>query len=374
MQTDQTTSHQRMMTPVTSSFQASFPVQPDPEEALVERLVATAAQAGVEADRVSVVNYYVALKSKPLAILAGPEESGKVALVESFAQVLVGPDCWRCQMMLGHAWWAAGSSNVALFTEAQARFIASKLFDLIADALHPQNAARIFMGCLTHISPAELVGFFSEVAFQIRHGQLMQLPGFHLSEPIPYPPNLFLLGTMDTGRFSEWDDALLSQATVLLWPPEATVKEAVFRKPWLEPLGEATWCRPGEAGTCLLFSSIRSEKAAFAKLHAVPGWRAALMQPLWQIHELLKDYAVGLSESALDDALIYVANAWSHRGHGLFDPVMGCNLLVALDLAILQTLLFRATERLCASAALRGRSMDLLGSRFPRSAAFVSRV
>lgn len=359
-------------TTVTPSGRPDGVAQPEAEVELIGRLVEAAARAGVVADRVSIVNCYVALKSKPLAILVGPGDSGKVALVKSLAQVLVGPECWRCQLMLGHAWWATGSSNVALFTEAQARFIASKVFDLVADALHPQNADRVFMGCLTHISPAELVGFFSEVAYQLRHGQLMQLPSFHLGEPIPYPPNLFLLGTVDAEHFGGWDDGLLSHATVLLWPPQAAGKEAAMRAPLLEDRSATTGCRPGEAETCFLLSSVRSQRAALRRLHSVPGWRPALMRPLWEMDELLRDYAVPLPETALAQALIYVANAWSQRRQGLFDPAMGCNLMVAMDLAILQTLLFHATERLCDSAVLHNRSMDMLGARFPRSAAFVS--
>lgn len=345
--------------------QARTPVRPQGEEELVERLVETAARSGVRADRESIVNCYVALKSKPLAILAGPPDCGKVALIQSLARVLVGPECDRCQVMLGHAWWAAGSSGVAIFTEAQARLVASKVFDLVAAAQEPGNAGRFFLGCLAHISRAELVNFFSEVAFQLGHGQLMQLPSVHLSEPVPYPANLCLVGTMDTERFEDWDDDLLTQATVVLWPAQTTL-------PMVEDGSETSGCPVDES--CFFLSAIRSEREAFRKLHTLRGWLPALMEPLWRVDELLRDHQARVPDAALGEALIYVANAWSREGRGLFHSTMGCNLMTALDLAILQTLLVRAVEQVCGSAALRSRSMDILGSRFPRSAAFVSTV
>jgi hypothetical protein len=41
----------------------------------VARLIQAVTEAGVEADPVSIVNVYVSLKSKPLAILVGPAQA-----------------------------------------------------------------------------------------------------------------------------------------------------------------------------------------------------------------------------------------------------------------------------------------------------------
>jgi hypothetical protein len=68
------------------------------------------------------------------------------------------------------------------------------------------------------ISPAEVIEFFSAVAFQLWHGQIMRLPAMHLTEPVPYPSNLFLIGTMDRARFDWYEDDLLTRTTVIQWP------------------------------------------------------------------------------------------------------------------------------------------------------------
>ena len=195
---------------------ASAPL--DPELKIIKHLMRVTAEVGLQTDPVSIVNLYVALKSKPMAILTGIAQSGKVALVRILAQALIGDDPLRCQMMAGHAWWAGQTGNVALFTDMQARLNADKVLSLIEEAGRPENARRVYLACLTRISPAELTGFFSELACQLRHGQIMQLPGFHLTKPIPYPHNLLLIGTMDAARL-DWHDAeLLTKTTLIRWP------------------------------------------------------------------------------------------------------------------------------------------------------------
>ena len=67
----------------------------------------------------TLANFFVALKSCPLVILAGPSGSGKLALARLTAHLLAGDE--RQSSMVGHARWAAGSSNSAMLVEAQAR-------------------------------------------------------------------------------------------------------------------------------------------------------------------------------------------------------------------------------------------------------------
>ena len=69
-----------MTVTVCSSLQACTP-RDDTEQEIVARLIETAGGAGLQVDPISIVNFYVTLKSKPLAILAGPAQSGKIALV-----------------------------------------------------------------------------------------------------------------------------------------------------------------------------------------------------------------------------------------------------------------------------------------------------
>jgi hypothetical protein len=65
------------------------------ETDLVASLVQVSIDAGVRVLPSALVNLYVALKSKPLAILVGPANSGKVAAVQTIAHVLTVGDTAR---------------------------------------------------------------------------------------------------------------------------------------------------------------------------------------------------------------------------------------------------------------------------------------
>jgi hypothetical protein len=70
--------------------------------------------------------------------------------------------------------------------------------------------------------------------------------------------------------------------------------------------------------------------------------------------------------------MIYLANSWSQTGAGLFDPHRQRNVMLALDLAIAQTLLPHLGEALSQSAALVERLGELLSGQFPHSEAFLT--
>lgn len=88
----------------------------------------------------------------------------------------------------------------------------------IGEAIQPENSQRVFIACFTRISPAELLSFLTEVAFQLQHGQLIRFGDAHFSEPITFQNNLSLVGTMDTPSFDWWDSDLLLHTTVIQWP------------------------------------------------------------------------------------------------------------------------------------------------------------
>lgn len=338
-------------------------LQPDSERELVTRLIHTASEAGVQVEASQIVNFYVALKSKPLAILAGPGQSGKITVVRSLARVLMGGDDLRCQMMVGHAWWAEQSSDMAFCTEAQTRLNTDKILALIDEAWRPENANRVCLACLTRISPAELMGYFSEVAFQLRHGQIMRLPTVHLSEPIPYPPNLFLVATMDTSNIERADEDLQSGATIIGW----SGSEIRLASP-ISPAPAA----PG--ASAFLHFRIRDEGKARLKLQRLLGEELDALYPLCRITALLNQHRGRSLPSVPSEAMIYLANAWTQGGAGLFDPSLTANLEIALDLCIAQFSLAHIQSFLQQSPALCKELYRMLSEKFPRSAAFLERT
>jgi hypothetical protein len=347
---------------VSPSLQERASTPLDPELKIITHLIRVTAEVGIQTDPVSIVNFYVALKSKPLAILTGIAQSGKVALVRILAQALIGDDPWRCQMMSGHAWWAGQTGNVALFTDIQTRLNSDKVLNLIEEAGRPENARRVYIACLACISPAELTGFFSELACQLQHGQIMQLPSIHLTEPIAYPSNLLLIGTMDTVRLECRDVNLLNKTTIIQWPAVESELSA----------GRPTSVTPLDHDGEFLLSCIRDESSARLKLLRILG-NASSIRPMLQIADLLERYDAPLPDSVIGETVVYLANAWSKQGVGLFDRANSRNVAIAADLAIAQTILPHIGPILRSVAALHDPLKQAL-KPFPYSLALLENL
>jgi hypothetical protein len=334
--------------------------QTDHEATLVASLSIAMAKAGFSISQVDLANFYVALKSKPLAILAGRANTGKTGLVQCLAQSLMGQDCLRIQMINGHPWWAEGCKDIANNTGLHERFVTEKMLSIIEEASQPENAQRVFISCLIQISPAELLSFFTDVAFQIQHGQLMRIGDAHLSEPIPFPSNLFIVGTMDTLNFDWWENDLLLSTTVIQWPHASVLLQPMPNRGSLMEERE------------FLQSCIRSRDSAYHKIIPILKEQRHPLFPLLQIEATLKQYASETIDRATDEVMIYLANSWSRLGNGLFHPSPARNLAIALDVAIAQILLPRAVDAIQGMETLRKQLGNAMKNRFPRSTAFVA--
>ena len=153
--------------------QPAYPWVGGSEGRLVDLLRRAVTAAGIGIGRLPVANFYVALKSKPLLLLTGPAHSGKIALVENLGRILTGGTRLQCQMLVGHTWWAGRSGAVELCTEAQARLNAGKILALVEEASQPENTQRVYLACLSRISPAEVSGLLKEVALQLHEGRML---------------------------------------------------------------------------------------------------------------------------------------------------------------------------------------------------------
>ena len=334
------------------------------ERQIVTRLLGAAASAGLAADPGAVINLYVSLKCKPLLLLAGPGHSGKIALVQCLDLALTGGSAWQCQFMPGHAWWAGQTGNVGLFTEAQTRLNTSKILAMIEEAWRPENASRVFMACLNRISPAELDSFFTGTAFQLQRGELMRLPTAHFTEPVPFPPNLMLIGTLDTDAGSLPNAGLTPQISVIHWGGN-----------WTEPDGQSNSAPSNlPVEQAFLQARIRSPKVARARLGRVLDPNCPMLARIRRVDTALQQQGVSGLAATRKETLLYLANAWDCQGTGLFDPRPAINLALALDWGLATTALPLAQAALQESPGLKGELHRLLNGSFPRAQAYLDRL
>ena len=337
--------------------------QVDPEDELVKHLAKSVSHAGMYSDHDSVVNFYVSLKSKPLAILVGSEQIGKIATVQCLARVLVGGDYLQSQIMEGHP-WSAVKGNVTYFTGIHTRFNSEKMLCLIEEAWQRENAGKVFLACMTRISPAELEEFFAAIAFQLHHGQIVRFGDVHFSRPIPFPPNLFFIGTMDITCFDWWDSDLLSNTNVIHWPEKPVSHSFCTATAENFPSGEHFF----------LGSIVRNEQDVYRKLHPLLAWQREPILPLFLVKSLFEEEGIPIPQTLMNEALTYLANSWSRQGYGLFHPSSSDNLAVAIDFAIAQTFLPRAGRWIQRSRSLQARLDKLLSPSYSRSTAVLAAI
>jgi hypothetical protein len=336
-------------------------VEPDPEIDLLDRLETALARNGFRANRIDLVNFYVTLKHRPLAILAGPAGNGKVALLGCMAELLTGRNVLQRQIAPGHAWYAGSPANTALIG-MHVRMITEKLLFAIDEASQPENAQRPFIVGLTHISPAEQLDFFTEVGYQLQHGHIMRVGDVHLSEPIPFPPNLRLIGTLDTSDCSWWDDdLLLPEGNVVQWSADVSL-------PQDPAAGESR-----DFGHEFMRSRIRDSQRAYQKLVSVVTGIKQPLQIIMLLRDVFRTYGLELPPGLLDDVILYLANAWSRRGTGLFEPVAAHNLQIAFDLAVAQFVLPQNQKTILSSEKLQTHLCSILRDRLPRSSALLNK-
>ena len=336
-------------------------INQDSEVELLDRLTAAMAQVGVQADRIDIVNFYVALKHRPMVILTGPAGTGKCTFIKCLSSLLTESNDMQRQILPGHAWYADGHPANTALIGMHSRLITEKLLFIIEEALQPENAQQIFIVGLTHITPAELLSFFTEISSQIQHNQIMRVGDTHLSVPIPFPSNLLLIGTMDTECFDFWDEDLLCGTTIIEW-----------RADIVGPQSEATWESKNFACK-FLHSKLRNSRKAYKKLLTVAATTKQPLQAVMLVRSMLQGHGQEFSSTLFDEVILYMANAWSAEGHGLFNPFISYNLGIAADLALAQLVLPRYIETIRSSETLQASLSTVLDGHLPRCNTFLKR-
>lgn len=322
---------------------------PDLEVDLIRCLVEMVAEDDPHSDRMAIVNFYVAMKSKPMLILPGDARSDKTVLVRALTRVLIGESRLQYQILEGHPWWVGTRGASRILTTIHTRFVTEKILATIDEASQPENSERVYIVCLSQISPAELSSCFIEVAYQLSHGEIMRIGDVHLSRSLRYPDNMWLLGTIDESHLIPQDEHLMAEAMII-------------RQPYVEKSSYAPYsgCDWAERQVTFLQSRIRDTQTAYQKLQSILSEHGTTLAPILKVLQCLDNHGLPLPSSALDDCVIYLANAWSAHGQGLFNSISYRNLEMATDLAIVQILLPRIDGRIKSLPGVRQELYDLL--------------
>lgn len=329
------------------------------EAASLEHFITTATEYGLRCDRSSLVHLYVTLKAHNSILIAGPAKTGKIALVYALGQALTEDPTRNCQTMVGHARWASGSHDITKFVELQSRFNDNQILSLMVEAGRAENRRRLYLACLIRITPFEIYRYLSSPGFQFWPWMIHRQGSEHEESPIPFPLNFRLISTMDTGYFQWWDRDLLTNTAIVLWNGD-TIESANSPAKSIIPHLSSTFL-----DTCIYQTS-----AAYRQLkHLLRGINEPFGS-LLKVTDMMSAHGIQLPPLAVNQAIRYLANAWSKEGKGLFYATAETNLRISLDMALTQYVLPWAAATGQPTPELQQNLAQLLDGRFPRAMSF----
>jgi hypothetical protein len=275
--------------------------------------------------RDAVINYYVTLKSKRFVILTGPHEVDKMGLAQGVAQALVGQSGIQWSCFDAHPWWSTNTGTPAHFAMVHARFNALRMSDLIEFASEGEKKGIPFFVGIKRMSRAEIEGYF----YDLPRGLLWQADASMI--PVRLPNNLHIIGTFDVDRKGS-----VALSVDVSSPYAAVVHIACDDLTTGEKERDMTWARANWQHR-FVKSSIHHGKEAKAKLARILPDH---LDPLAPIDKLR--YHLGptnLPAFAINDAWLYLANAFDNDDRPLFADSVAENLATAQDYILVQNVL-----------------------------------
>lgn len=207
------------------------------------RVQAFMASQGFHYSLPEVANFYLCLRTKPLALLAGISGTGKTQLVRQFAKALGYGDPDHCELIAVRPDWA-DSSDLLGYTNIQGNYESQPLLKVIERAMaHPDD---LYFVVLDEMNLARVEHYFAEVLsfmetrMRDSQGQIVTEPLVNRADvnggrPVYLPQNLMLVGTVNMDETTHpFSRKVLDRANAiemndidLEWPPEPAEAQPV---------------------------------------------------------------------------------------------------------------------------------------------------
>jgi hypothetical protein len=225
--------------------------------------------------------------------------------------------------MVGHPWWASGVEGAAVFTAAQERFNLEKIQALMVEAARDHSAGRIYVAVLSRISPAEW-NDLAALALQFHRGYVRWDLDDRPRRRLPVSQRIRVIATTDALPPVPWDLLVLRQTSLLPWAVESGPRQTK----------QAPGLWPAVQERSLLEGAIRTPRSALRKLRRLAGWSDDALKPILAITRVMNLQGVPEANHAASEAIVYLANAWTRDGDGLFARSFNDNLRLAIRFAV----------------------------------------
>lgn len=282
-------------------------------------------------------SYYVALKTKPFAILSGVSGTGKTKMAELLAEGLTGPHPAQFRLIPVRPDWADSTPLFGYHNVLANRYVSTPFLDLVRTAGLPENRGRAYFVCLDEMNLSRVEHYLADYLSALE-SRARRIP---LHEDVPdliLPHNFFLTGTVNVDETTHaFSRKVLDRANTLDFEAAPRLLEALSAQKGIADL-DAT---PAERQRVFLQGRVSHVGRARERLSqigaAFPGRALTALQAL---NDRLYPHRLHFAYRVRDDVLLFLANSFDlETGQGLLLPDVEDNFALALDLQVHQKVL-----------------------------------
>lgn len=284
-------------------------------------------------------SYYVALKTKPFAILSGVSGTGKTRLAELFAEALTGLAPKQFRLIPVRPDWNDASALFGYQNVLANRYVSTPFLDIVRAAGLPENRRKAFFVCLDEMNLARVEHYLADYLSALE-SRSHKIPLHEGMADLTLPPNLFVTGTVNVDETTHgFSRKVLDRANTLDFD----------EPPMLAQLGGAKG-QAGldeDAGTAVqrqalfLASRVAGAGKARERLSQIdPAFPDRALSALQSVNDLLYAHRLHFAYRVRDDVLMFLANSFdAETNSGLLTGDPQENFRLGLDLQILQKVL-----------------------------------
>jgi len=285
-------------------------------------------------------SYYVALKTKPFAILSGVSGTGKTRLAELFAEAMTGHNLRQFRLIPVRPDWNDSAALFGYHNLLANRYVSTPFLEIARRAALPENRQRAFFICLDEMNLARVEHYLADYLSALE-SRAHRIP---LHEDVPdlvLPPNLFVTGTVNVDETTHgFSRKVLDRANTLDFDEPPILAGAIGGKGSAR-LNEDLGASPAARQALFLnarAANVGRARERLSRLDAAFPERA--LAALQTVNDLLYTQRLHFAYRVRDDVLMFLANSFdAETGVGLLLPEKGDNFALALDLQMTQKVL-----------------------------------
>ncbi len=285
-------------------------------------------------------SYYVALKTKPFAILSGVSGTGKTRLAELFAEALTGLAPKQFRLIPVRPDWNDGTALFGYQNVLANRYVSTPFLDTVRAAGLPENRRKAFFVCLDEMNLARVEHYLADYLSALE-SRSHRIP---LHEGVPdlaLPPNLFVTGTVNVDETTHgFSRKVLDRANTLDFddPPALLLTPALAKGRASLDEDAATAAQRQALFLGARVATVGKARERLSQINQEFPDRA--LSALQAVNDQLYSYRLHFAYRVRDDVLMFLANSFdAETNSGLLTSDASDNFLLGLDLQVLQKVL-----------------------------------